>query len=222
MARKGRHVGVGVAELRERLTPRDRRASAFANQKVADAVLEEMTGRFSGRIQGWLRAGAKLDLDLHFSPALPAGVVVTRDGVVPGTRVLAVLRRSRAKAGYTIVVAYPLPARTTDVAGFEHLASFFAACFHQDWMLGDPPPMRLVDRFARAAPARTVDAVVSELERLLFRTRDSDDVRERLDDLDLEYDPMADGITTRSWLFSVRDALSTPMAPGVSLGAVTP
>jgi hypothetical protein len=205
-----------VAELRARLTARDRRASAFANQKVADAVLEEMTARFSGRIQSWLRAGAGIDLALRFTPALPAGVVVTRDGVAPGVRVLAVLRASRARAGYTIVVAYPLPARTTDVSGLEKLSSFFGACFHQDWMLGDPPPARLVDRFARSASPRTVDAVVSEIDRLMFRSRDGDDLRERLDDLDLEYDPMADGVTTRAWLFSVRDALSAPTAPGIT------
>jgi hypothetical protein len=216
MASKGRHVGVGVAELRARLGPRDRRACAFASQQVADAVLDEMTNRFAGRIQAWLRGGAGLDLDLHYAPALPAGVVVTREQVLPGTRVLAVLRKSRAQAGYTVVVAYPLPARTTDVARLEHLGSFFAAYFHQDWPLGDPPPQRLIDRFARAAPPRTLDAVVSEIDRLLFRFKDQDELRAVLDDLDLEYDPMADGITTRSWLFALRETLSTPMAPGVT------
>lgn len=212
MSSKGRHVGASVAELRARLTPRDRRASAFPNKRVADAVVDEVLQRSSGHIRAWLSSATKLDLDLQLTPALPAGVVVGPSGVEAGVRVLVVLRRSRAKAGYTVVTAYPLSARA-GVSDLAHLASFFGAYFHQDWSIADPPPMRLVARFAKSAPRATIEAVIVEMERLLVRHREPVELRARLDDLGLEYDPTADGMTTRGWLFDVRDALSETIAP---------
>lgn len=207
-----RHVGVPLDDLRSALTPRTRRASSFASRAVAEGAVSETLVRCAGRVQAWLRGGAAVDLDLHLAAALPVGMVVTRDGVASGDRVLVVLRRAESRLGYRVAAAYPLAARPP-ASGAENVAAFFAAYFHQDWALADPPPMRLAARFARAARPATVDAVTSEIDRLLLQHRDPDELRARLDELDLEYDPAADGQTCRAWLFEVRERMSAEIVP---------
>lgn len=218
MPSKGRHIGAGVAELRGRLGPRDRRASAFPNRRLADAAVEEVIEQCSGQVRSWLEADGGADLALSLHTRLPAGIVVTAGAVHAGARVLVVLRRSRARSGYTVVAAYPLPARG-DISGLERLAGFFGAYFHQDWAINDPPVASVVERFVKASAPAGLEQVASEIERLLVRNRAGAALRARLDELDLEYDPMADGQTTRSWLFDLCETLRRPMATAQAAAA---
>ena len=96
---------------------------------------------------------------------------------------------------------------------YQQLRWFFGAYFHQDWASTGDPPRRVVRQYARDVSSATLQAALGELEAALLRLRDPEVLRAKADEWGLEYDPEADGMTLREWLFETRGTLAAVLDP---------
>lgn len=87
---------------------------------------------------------------------------------------------------------------------FPTLENFFAAYFHQDWMVDHETPDAVVDDYLGAESEATVSQLRSELGELLAQGLEEDALAAQLRSFGCEYDPTRDGRSVRDWLQSIQ------------------
>ena len=87
----------------------------------------------------------------------------------------------------------------------ERLHQFFAGYFHEDWPLEADSPDGVVSAFVRQrGDARELEQLSSSIMAFVDDHPNDDELGEALfKELGCYYSPIADGISTRSWLLGV-------------------
>ena len=87
----------------------------------------------------------------------------------------------------------------------NQLHQFFGAYFHEDWSLGADSPDEVVSAFIRErGDARELEQLSSGIMAFVEQYPEEDELGEALiKELGCSYLPLADGISTRSWLLGV-------------------
>lgn len=90
-----------------------------------------------------------------------------------------------------------------------HLRELGQSYFHQDFDLEADTPVAVAALFGRVAAPETVEALRTEIASILDSDLDEDAVAHIwLEESEAYYDPRADGITPRDWLWQLAQALT--------------
>jgi hypothetical protein len=94
---------------------------------------------------------------------------------------------------------------------FPHLTQFFSSYFHQDWPLEADTPNDVANNYRSSEPPASVEAVSSEISKLLEMPIAEPDLETFVfEELGCYYDPSTDNLTIREWLESVKQSLHNP------------
>lgn len=93
----------------------------------------------------------------------------------------------------------------------EILRQFFAACFHQDWMLDDLDTNAVLTKFLQTMhPVEELGRLASLVERYAQSRTDDKELEKALYTvLNCYYLPSADGVPVRAWLLQISKRLRT-------------
>lgn len=94
-----------------------------------------------------------------------------------------------------------------------HLAQTY---FNQDWMYEGDTAKAVLENYRRGTDAEVRAQLVNEVDRILDDNLSDDALDHLLANLDLDYDPVADGLTNRRWLLLVRAELADAPATRLS------
>jgi hypothetical protein len=89
------------------------------------------------------------------------------------------------------------------------LFQFFAAYFHQDWMVDANEPHEVIEKYIEWESPETVRETLNELHQLIAEERSDSDLRRiLLNDLGCYNDPYLSGKTAIEWLRDIAEQLT--------------
>jgi hypothetical protein len=93
-------------------------------------------------------------------------------------------------------------------AQFPNLFQLLGGYFHQDWFLDDANAIAVLQRYLNDAVPGQVQDVANEIEKLLGRNLNDDELKHVLfPELGCYYDPTVDNISQSEWLRWVQNRL---------------
>lgn len=86
------------------------------------------------------------------------------------------------------------------MTSFRALTAFFAGYLHEDWALDGDTPAGLIPQFLSDAGLETGFQLVGEIDVVLARETDEDELKSLVLELGSKYDPTLTGESVRGWL----------------------